>query len=354
MYLFKIITFRPVCLLMVGLTSLLISSEITYAQSLDLYVIPKLEGHITLDGKVNEPAWNAIEPLPLVTHWPTYGIDVDRSKTEIRIAYDKDYLYVSCRCYVDPKMISAPTYKRNENNMSTSNVAIILDTFNDNENALWFSMTPTGSRMDGALSNDGQTANLYWNTIWEAEAEINDEGWFAEMRIPFSSLKFESEDGQVELGLIAYRYSAHDVAMQTYPAIPPDWGFLSWRKPSQSQKVELSNVENQNPIFITPYLLGGLDRSAYLNSGADGYQHQREWTHEAGLDVKMGLTNSTTLDLTLNTDFAQVEADDQQINLSRFSLFFPERRQFFLERAAIFDFSFDAQDRLFHSRRIGL
>ncbi len=354
MYRFKMITLRTFCLLVLGLISLMISSEITFAQSPGLYVIPKLEGSITLDGKVNEPAWEAIEPLPLVTHWPAYGIEVDRSKTEIRIAYDKDYLYVSCRCYVDPEKISAPTYKRNENNMSTSNVSIVLDTFNDNENALWFSVTPTGSRMDGALSNDGLTANLYWNTIWEAQAVIHETGWSAEMRIPFSSLRFESENGRVELGLIAYRYSAHDVTMQTYPAIPPDWGFLSWRKPSQSQRVELTNIENQNPVFITPYLLGGLDRSAYLVSGADRYQHEHELTYEAGLDVKMGLTNSSTLDLTLNTDFAQVEADDQQINLSRFSLFFPERRQFFLERAAIFDFTFDAQDRLFHSRRIGL
>lgn len=354
MYRFKILTLRTVCLLVAGLINLWISTEITFAQSPKVYVIPKLEGQITLDGKVNEPAWDVIEPLPLVTHWPAYGIEVDRSKTEIRIAYDKDYLYVSCRCYVDPEKISAPTYKRNENNMSTTNVSIVLDTFNDNENALWFSVTPTGSRMDGALSNDGQTANLFWNTIWEAQAVINNSGWSAEMRIPFSSLRFESEDGRVELGLIAYRYSAHDVTMQTYPAIPPDWGFLSWRKPSKSQRAELTNIEDQNPVFITPYLLGGLDRSAFLHSGTGQYQYEHEWTREAGLDVKMGLTNSTTLDLTLNTDFAQVEADDQQINFSRFSLFFPERRQFFLERAAIFDFSFDAQDRLFHSRRIGL
>lgn len=179
MYRFKKIILRTVYLFVAGFISIWFSSEITIAQTPDLYVIPKLEGQITLDGKVNEPAWDAIEPLPLVTHWPAYGIEVDRKQTEIRIAYDKDYLYLSCRCYVDPEKISAPTYKRDENNMSTTNVSIVLDTFNDSENALWFSVTPTGSRMDGALSNDGQTANLFWNTIWEAEAVINKSGWTA-------------------------------------------------------------------------------------------------------------------------------------------------------------------------------
>ncbi len=335
---------------------LLLSGEIALAQHPEIFEIPKLNGPITLDGKVDEPAWDAIDPLPLVTHWPSFGIPVEEG-TEIRIAYDDEYLYVSCKCYQDPEKISAPTYKRNYATMAMDGLAIILDTFNDNENALMFNVSPTGSRTDIAVSNDAQgdeSINIFWDTIWEAEAVITDYGWSAEMRIPFSSIRFESDNGRVEMGLIAYRYSAHNVTMHIFPAVPPNWGFWSFVKPSQSQRVVLNDIENRNPVFITPYLLGGMHRSASLPSDATIYRHDTDLTYEAGLDIKMQLTNNIPLDLTVNTDFAQVEADDQQINLTRFSLFFPERRQFFLERAAIFDFSFSGSDRLFHSRRIGL
>ena len=307
------------------------SSEYLHAQSSTPYVVPKLNSPITFDGKVDDPAWDAIEPLPLVTHWPSFGERVDLNKTQIRIAHDEEYLYASCRCFGDPEKISAPTYKRNEVNMSMDGLTVALDTFNDNENILWFNVTPTGSRTDGSVSNDAQGAapvNLFWNTIWEAEAEITDDGWTVEMRIPFSSIRFESDNGRVEMGLIAYRYSAHNVTMQIFPEVPPNWGFWSFLKASQSKEVVINQVENHNPVFITPYLLGGVNRAAGLNPEADGYTHDIDLTYEAGMDVKLGLSDNVTLDLTLNTDFAQVEADDQQVNLTRFSLFFPERRQF--------------------------
>lgn len=332
----------------------LLSTNFLSTQPIDTYVIPKLTGEITLDGKVDESAWEEVKPLPLVTHWPTFGQKVEKEKTQIRIAHDGEYLYVSCRCYVDPERIHAPTYKRDEMNLSVTNVSIILDNFNDNENALWFAVTPTGSRTDAAFSNDGEQTNFFWNTIWEAESEITDFGWTTEMRIPFSSLRFKSKDGRVEMGLIAFRYMAHNTSLHLFPAIPPNWGFQSWSKVSQAQKIVIENVESQTPVFITPYLLGGAQRISSVDPTTENYEHDTRMTYDAGLDLKIGLTDNTTLDLTVNTDFAQVEADNQQINLSRFSLFFPERRQFFLERATIFDFSFGGSDRLFHSRRIGL
>jgi hypothetical protein len=277
--------------------------------------------------------------------------------TELRVAYDDEYLYVSCICYEESGRISAPTYRRNYMEMNLDHISIVLDTFNDSENALWFSVSPTGSRTDASVRNDAEgddPVNLYWDAIWEAEGVVTDFGWTAEMRIPFSSLRFESRDDLVNMGMVAYRYSAHNVTMRTFPAMPPDWGFWSFLKPSRAQTVAFKDVENRNPIYFTPYLLGGGARLASAEPVNGSFQHQSETTFEAGFDLKMGLTNNTTLDVTANTDFAQVEADDQQINLTRFSLFFPERRQFFLERAAIFDFSFDEDNRLFYSRRIGL
>jgi hypothetical protein len=335
----------------------LISDSRILSDKTYLTIIPKLSGSITLDGIVDESAWFEIDPLPLVTHWPSFGETVDINETQIRIAHDEEYLYVSCICYGNPDKISSPTYKRDEVNMAMDGLAIMLDTFNDNETGLWFNVSASGSRVDAAISNDAMNTssiNLFWNTIWEAEAVITEDGWMAEMRIPFSSIRFESDDGMVEMGLIAYRYSAHNVTMQIYPEVRPDWGFWSFLKPSQSQRVQLKPIESRNPVFITPYVLGGAQRLAHMNTDETGYLHESGVTYEAGLDIKMGITNNTTLDLTINTDFAQVEADDQRVNLTRFSLFFPERRQFFLERASVFDFSFGSNDRLFHSRRIGL
>jgi hypothetical protein len=128
-------------------------------------------------------------------------------------------------------------------------------------------------------------------------------------------------------------------------------GFI---KPSQAQKFFFEGIERKNPLYITPYLLGGLGQSNKLNDAKTVYQMENEFAREAGLDVKYGLTNNLTLDITINPDFAQVEADDQMINLTRYSLFFPEKRLFFQERQGNFEFRFEDDDRLFYSRRIGL
>lgn len=308
-----------------------------------------------IDGLVDEEAWQEVVPLNMVTHWPSFGKEIE-SGTQIRVAYDDEYLYVSGIIYMNPSKISAPTFKRDAIGMHLDHVSIILDTFRDHENALLFVVSPSGSRADLAISNDaqGDAINPSWDSMWEAQARITDFGWSVEMRIPFSSLRFQSTAGVVEMGMIVYNYSAHNVAMDIYPAIPPNWGFWSFVKPSQSQHVSFENIQSTKPVYLTPYVLAGVERAAFQVADASPFNHQMDPSHEAGLDLKTALSNTTTLDLTLNTDFAQVEADDQQVNLTRFSLFFPERRQFFLERASVFDFYFGGLDRLFYSRRIGL
>ena len=141
---------------------------------------------------------------------------------------------------------------------------------------------------------------------------------------------------------------------KTFPAIPPNWG-LGFAKPSQAQRVSLEGVSAEKTgVTSPPTFLGGLDREAQLNVAETAYEATNERTNEAGLDVKYNVTNNLTLDATVNTDFAQVEADSQQVNLTRFSLFFPEKRQFFQERSSLFEFNTGGISRLFHSRRIGL
>ncbi len=319
--------------------------------------LPRLTGPVVLDGMPDEPAWDAVRALPMTMFSPTFG-DAITERSEIRVAYDDSYLYVSGRLYdSDPRGIRTNTLYRDQYS-GDDLLAIVLDTFNDYETASWFVVNPAGVRTDRSLSNDaefrgGMPMNPDWNAFWDAATVVNDEGWFAELRIPFASLGFQDRDGRVDMGMILYRFIARKNERQLFPAIPPNWS-MSFAKPSRAQRISLEGVYRRQPVYVTPYALGGLDRAAELPEGASAYGFDENVTREIGLDFRYSPSSNLTLDFSVNTDFAQVEVDDQQVNLTRFSLFFPEKRQFFQERSAIFEFNTGGRDRLFHSRRIGL
>jgi len=323
-------------------------------------VLSRLTGPITLDGRVDEAAWEAVDPVPLIQYQPVFGGQMTQ-RTEIRVAYDDEYLWVSARMYEsDPSKIMANALTRDEAS-SDDLLAIVLDTFKDNENALWFSTTPLGTRIDRAVSSDAEftgggfqsVMNQSWNTYWDAVSTVTDEGWFSEMRIPFSSLGFQELDGRVEMGMILYRYIARNSERHIYPPIRPEFD-IGFVKPSQSQTIILEGVKSSSPVYITPYVSSGVVQEAEINEEGSTYELGREFSRNIGGDLKYSVTDNLTLDLTVNTDFAQVEADVQQVNLTRFSLFFPEKRQFFQERAGIFNFGTGSVDRVFHSRQIGI
>lgn len=325
--------------------------------------LTRLSGPIVLDGVIDEPAWQQVPPLPMTVYTPTYqGPFTER--TEILVAYDDDYLYMAGRLYdSDPAGVRANTLYRDQYS-GDDVLAIVIDSYNDNETALWFATSPPGVRSDRSVANDAQfgggvpfgpggPVNSDWNTFWDVATVQNDEGWFAEMRIPFSSLRFQDVDGHVVMGIITYRFIARKNERHVFPSIPPNWG-MGFAKPSQARRVSLEGVRSQKPVYFTPYALGGVSRVAELNGAQTAYASDNDVTNEVGLDVKYSVTSNLVLDLTANTDFAQVEADSQQLNLTRFSLFFPEKRQFFQERGSIFEFSTGGLSRLFHSRQIGL
>ena len=322
--------------------------------------IRRIKSPVVLDGLSNEPAWEGIESFPMLMRSPGFANEPSE-RTEILIGYDDDYLYVAGRLYdSEPSKIQATSFKRDDGwNWGTDHFGVIFDTFNDNENAVLFVTTPVGTRTDYSIKNDAEGksdkyANPSWNTFWDAVAELNNNGWFIEMRIPFSSLRFEERYGQTVMGFTAYRLIARKFEVTIFPLVPEKYGLMGGFKPSQSREILLEGINRKNPLYITPYLLGGLGQSNVLNEYETGYKRHDKFDHEAGLDVKYGLTNNLTLDVTLNPDFAQVEADDQMINLTRYSLFFPEKRLFFQERQGNFEFRFEDDDRLFYSRRIGL
>jgi len=328
-----------------------------YAQSNEAVPITRITEPITLDGMSDEQAWANVDPFPMVIHEPIFGA-VPTERTEMLAVYDDDYIYFAMRGYdSDPDGIRGNVLIRDRFG-SDDYFEVMIDTFNDNENAMIFTTNPNGIRRDVAVSNDvtgpiGSWLNADFDTFWDTAVTVNDEGWFAEVRIPFSSLRFQDDDGRVVMGLSLHRIIVRKTERAIYPAIEPNTNF-AYLKPSRMQKIVLDGVESQRPVYIRPYVLGGIERLSEEVSDGSGYRFNNNRMAEAGLDVKYGLTNNLTLDLTLNTDFAQVEADDQQVNLSRFSLFFPEKRQFFQERAGLFEFRTGGQSRLFHSRRIGL
>ena len=354
----RLLSFARTCAVVLTASFMFVASA--WAQSSDPLILTRLDGPIEVDGLSDEAAWQAVEPWLPTQYEPDNGAP-PTERTEFLVAYDEAFIYFALRGYDrDQNGIRSNTLYRDRLS-GDDHFEILLDTFNDNETAVLFTTTPGGIRKDAAISNDasgGGIASGGWingdfNTFWDVETVVNADGWFAEIRVPFTSLRFQDDDGSVVMGITLQRKVARKTERLVFPPVPSiaNWAFL---KPSLAQKIVLEGIRAHKPLYVTPYGLSGLGQSFALNEAQTGYPREDDLKGEAGVDLKYGLTNNLTLDLTVNTDFAQVEADDQQVNLTRFSLFFPEKRQFFQERAGIFDFRTGGLSRLFHSRRIGL
>ncbi len=314
---------------------------------------------IKIDGRLNEEVWQQATPI---NSWyrqtPDEGADPSQ-KTIMRLVYDDEYIYLSAQVYESNiSKILARTLERDSYSPGQDAICILLDTYNDDRTAYGFIVTPAGVRTDVTVSNDGEGFgrgwNAEWDAFWDASVLIDENGWTAELRIPFSSLRFESKNETVEMGLILWRYIARNVEYNVYPAIPNKWQ-NSAVKPSQALDIKFDKISSQTPLYIKPYTIGGLNKSNTLREDESAYDLNKDWKKDIGLDVKYNITSNLILDLTVNTDFAQVEVDDQRINTTRFSLFFPEKRDFFQERADLFTFRFPGgRQRLFQSRRIGI
>ena len=318
-------------------------------------LIPRLTSEIDLDGRVDEAEWGTVPVLPATMHTPNFGLQPSEA-TEFRVAHDGDYLYVSCRAYdSEPSGVRSLSLERDLSGYASDWCIVMLDTFNDKETALLFGTTPAGLRTDVIFADDTEAGpNFNWNTFWDAAAHQDERGWYAEIRIPFSSLRFQRSDAGVVMGLSLVRVIARKQEFATFPAISPQWGGFSAYKASQTREVLIEGARRSDPVYVTPYGIVGRGHSHSLNVDETGYARENDALTETGLDVKYGITSNLTLDFTANTDFAQVEADNQQVNLTRFSLFFPEKRLFFQERSNVFDYSLGGVERLFHSRRMGL
>ncbi len=314
-----------------------------------------------VDGDVlDDPAWAMA--LPVSRFYQTRPDEGQPSsqETEVRIVYTQDTLYLGVVCYdEDPNAIVVTEGGRDSPLSDTDAFEIILDTYLDRQNGFLFATNPAGIEYDAQITNEGQGAvggqrwgnspgrsgagfNLNWDGSWEVQARVTDIGWSAEFAIPFRTLRYPRKN--VQTWGLNFKRSIRRRNETTYWApLPRQYDLFRLSLAGTLGGIEIPNQRN---LKVTPYVLGEVrERTSQENT---------QWLGDMGADLKYSLTPSLTLDLTYNTDFAQVEADAQQINLDRFNLFFPEKRPFFLENAGLFAVGSPQEIELFFSRRIGI
>jgi hypothetical protein len=313
----------------------------------------KISAPITLDGRLDERVWlDAIPASGFVQREPQEG-KPSTEPTEVKVLYDDSNLYFGIICHDDePGRIVANEMRRDAELRNEDFTDIIIDTYNDHRNAFYFSVNPLGSRRDALIRDEGGSINRQWDGIWDAKTARGPDGWTVEVAIPFHTLRFTKETKQI-WGINFGRSVARKREESYWTPILRDYGFYGRMKVSYfGHLVGLEGIRQGEMVQAMPYIIGGgnkTDASAPFKGTVD-----------AGLDMKIRLTSNVTADLTVNTDFAQVESDQEQFNLTPYSLFFPEKREFFLEGADIFRIGERASEfnmgstLLFFSRTIGL
>jgi hypothetical protein len=290
---------------------------------------------LRIDGRLDEAVYEQVAALTEFEQQdPKEGAPVSE-RTEAWVMFDDEHFYVACRCFdANPGRMVANDMRRDSSNLrQNDNFGVQLDTFHDKRNGFLFYVSPVGGMFDGATSDERQN-NADWNTVWEAKTTRNDQGWFAEIAIPFKSLRYRPGRDQVWGINIRRTIRAKNEYSYIVP-MRPSWGIIAmFRSSAAATLIGLQTPPASKNLEVKPY---GISRLATDTQARPAVRN--DITADAGLDVKYGITKSLTADFTVNTDFAQVEADEVQVNLTRFNLQFPEKRDFFLEGQGTFAFA---------------
>ena len=317
-----------------------------------------------IDGRVDEAVWATVEPHSAFTQQDPLEGAPATERTEVRLLMGRGYLYIAIVCYdSEPSRIIVAQARRDAPLNDVDSVIIVLDTFNDSQNAFVFGTTPTGIEYDGQVAGEGQTSGLQarqggagsqrggisafnanWDGDWTVQSRMTERGWEAEMAIPLRTLRYRTGSDQT-WGFNVMRNIRHKNEQVYLAPIPR--GFDIYRV-SMAAKLTGLDLPGRRDIRLIPYVLGSANKDFTRATG------QLDRSAAFGGDFKWGIRPNLTLDATINTDFAQVESDEEQVNLTRFDLFFPEKRPFFLENASTFQFGQPQAIDLFFSRRIGL
>jgi hypothetical protein len=314
---------------------------------------------ITLDGVLDDEAWISAEPATDFVQAEPHEGQAATERTTVRLLFDRDALYVGVRC--DDAMASSlivNDIRKDFTPGEQDTFEVLLDTFADRRNGFVFATNPAGAKSDTQIANEGRDVNTSWDAVWSVATKVDANGWSAEMRIPFKTLRFERGEGRI-WGANFSRRIRRKNEVDYWSPVPRVYNL--YRAGLAGTLTGLGDVSQGHNLRIKPWV-GGNSTRAVGGGEFDPASH-------AGLDVKYGVTPSLTLDVTVKPDFAQAEADEQQVNLTQFSLFFPEKREFFLENSGMFYFGDIPRESrlgnarfappeeemlLFFSRRIGL
>ena len=303
----------------------------------------KTDEKIVVDGILNEESWSKAMKISNFRQRELEEGALPTEKTEVAVLYDDNNLYIGVWAYdSEPDKIIAKEMKRDFDWGSDDNFECILGTYNDSRNGFLFVINPNGARADALVGNEGSTFVLDWNGVWDAAARITPEGWFAEIVIPFSTLSFQKKD--IQNWQVNFERNIRRKNEQ-----------LMWQ--GYLRKFELENISRAGILAglkgikakthfeIKPYVTAGIQKEK---------DKKTETIHKIGGELNTNITPTLKFNLTVNTDFAQAESDDIKVNLSRFNLYYREKRQFFLEGSNYFEFKTGHHNYLYYSRRIGI
>ncbi|MFN7916594.1 MAG: DUF5916 domain-containing protein [Vicinamibacterales bacterium] len=292
----------------------------------------RASGPIVLDGTLNEPAW---QETPLANGFrqnePREGQPATFD-TDVRVLYDEQAIYLGVFAHDDqPADVVVSDLKKDFNTGASDAFLVVFDTFADQRNGFEFATNPAGAKWDAQMSNEGRESNANWDGIWDVKTRVAPDGWFAEIRIPFKTLKFTEADPQA-WGVNFQRRLRRRNEESYWSPLPRIYNLD--RVSMAGSLTDLQRLRPGRNLRVKPFVSTSSSTVGRNPSKGDA---------DAGLDVKYGLTTGLTLDATINTDFSQVEADEQQVNLTRFNVLFPEKREFFLENSGIYQFGLPYQ-----------
>lgn len=298
------------------------------AQEKNKVTVRELSGDIKVDGVLDEPAWQQEPSIANLTQVEPYSGEDPTEETKVWLAYNKDALYIAVQCKDShPEQIVATAMQRDAMLMENDNIEIILDTYHDHRNAYFFSTNPAGAMVDGRIT-ENQFASLEWDGIWNVRIHNNGNGWTAEFEIPFKTIGFNPNISEWGFNISRYLARKRELSRWASPSLDVQMHHVV----QAGQITGMKDLSQGVGLDIKPYGITGFTRDIYK---PDLWEPE----YDGGADIFYRITSNLVSSTTINTDFAETEVDTRQINLTRFALFFPEKRSFFLEDAGTFEFA---------------
>jgi hypothetical protein len=335
--------------LLLALVPIVVPQTTTPSEGSHRIRILRLTEPIKIDGRLDEPAWSQAEPATdFRQESPTEGAPASE-KTEVRVLYDSKNIYIGIRAFdSEPAKINARDLVRDSTFSTDDRIEIVLDTYHDQRNAFRFAVNPLGTQQDALITDEGKNINLSWDSSWISAGRFDTQGYVVEIEIPLTTLRFT--EGIDSWGFNVSRVIRRKNEENLWSSWQRSYGLE--RISQAGELAGVAEIKRRRLYEIKPYGTGGWRQGVPL-VGTPGFD--AGVNGKVGVEVaKIGITPSLTAEFTANPDFGQAEVDNQVVNLTRFSVFFPEKRDFFLENSGIFLFGREGENQAFFTRRIGL